>query len=273
MDLPSQRPQEQWDTGPAYDQYVGRWSRKVASAFVEWLAVAPGKRWLDIGCGTGALSLAIAELASPELLIGLDTSKGYISHVKERVVDITRSVFVVADARALPFPGAAFDAIVSGLALNFVPSFDQRAALVAMRQAVRPGGVVAAYVWDYADQMQFMRYFWDAAVALDPAAQPLDQGMRFRICDPEALTALFQDTGLTSVEILPIDVPTLFRDFDDFWAPFLGGQGSAPGYVRSLPEHHRIKLRDHLRAVLPAAPDGSIPLVARAWAIRGFRGV
>ncbi len=272
MVMPSQRHQERWDTGPAYDQYVGRWSREVASAFVEWLAVAPGKRWLDIGCGTGALSLAIVKLGSPELLIGLDTSKGYISHAKERVMPPARSFFVVADARALPFSDATtFDAIVSGLALNFVPSSDQLAAVVAMRRAMRPGGVVAAYVWDYAGQMQFMRYFWDAAVALDPAAQELDEGMRFPICNPDALTALFHAAGLANVETRPIDIPTVFRDFDDFWAPFLGGQGPAPGYVRSLPEHQQIKLRDYLRAVLPASPDGSIALVARAWAVRGYR--
>jgi SAM-dependent methyltransferase len=250
---------------------VGRWSQKVASTFVEWLAVEPGRRWLDLGCGTGALSLAIAELASPELLIGLDTSKEYISNAKERVAGVTRSFFLVADARALPLCDATCDAIVSGLALNFVPSSNQLAAVVAMRQAVRPEGVVAAYVWDYAGQMQFMRYFWDAAAALDPAAQALDEGMRFPICNPDALTALFHDAGLAKVEARPIDVPTVFRDFDDFWAPFLGGQGPAPGYVRSLPAHHRIKLRDHLRAMLPVSPGGSIPLIARAWAIRGHR--
>ena len=138
-----------------------------------------------------------------------------------------------------------------------------------MTRVTRAGGRVAAYVWDYAGRMELMRRFWEAAAALDPAAASLDEGRRFPVCRPEPLARLFGDAGLAEVEVRPIEVPTRFRDFDDYWAPFLGGQGPAPGYAMALDEPRRAMLREELRARLPAASDGSIPLVARAWAARG----
>jgi hypothetical protein len=138
-----------------------------------------------------------------------------------------------------------------------------------MARAVRRAGTVAAYVWDYAGQMELMRYFWDAAVALDRDALALDEGRRFPICQPAPLVDLFTHAGLCDVQARAIDVPTRFRDFDDYWTPFLGGQGPAPGYVMSLDERRRDALRDRLRTSLPAAADGSIQLTARAWAVRG----
>jgi hypothetical protein len=119
--------------------------------------------------------------------------------------------------------------------------------------------------------MQLMRHFWDAAGALDPKAQKLDEGPRFPLCQPEPLRAVFTGAGLTDVDVRPIDVPTRFRDFDDYWTPFLGGQGPAPGCAMSLSEDQRGQLREHIRARLPYEADGSIPLVARAWAVRGRR--
>jgi SAM-dependent methyltransferase len=160
-----------------------------------------------------------------------------------------------------------FDAVVSGLTLNFVPEPDRAAAELA--RVAAPGGVVAAYVWDYAEGMAMMRYFWDAATALDPAAAELDEGRRFPLCQPDALGRLWTGAGLADVEVRAIEVPTRFADFDDYWTPFLGGQGPAPGYVMSLDEERRDALRDLLHARLPSAQDGSIPLTARAWAVRG----
>lgn len=138
-----------------------------------------------------------------------------------------------------------------------------------MIRAVRSGGLVAAYAWDYADKMELMRYFWDAAVALDPAASALDEGRRFRLCAPDPLRDLFVQAGLSEVQIRPIDIATRFRNFDDYWIPFLGGQGPAPAYAVSLSAEDRAVLRDRLRAALPMAADGSINLTARAWAVRG----
>ncbi|MGH2616506.1 MAG: class I SAM-dependent methyltransferase, partial [Thermomicrobiales bacterium] len=181
-----------------------------------------------------------------------------------------RARFDFGDATALPFDMAAFDAVVSGLVLNFVP--EPARAVAEMARVTRRDGVVAAYVWDYAGEMQLIRHFWDAAAAHDPAAQALDEGRRFaHICRPEALSVHWTDAGLREVDVWPIDVPTRFRDFDDYWVPFLGGQGPAPGYVASLGDSQRAALRDQLRATLPTAPDGSIPLTARAWAVRGMK--
>ncbi len=259
----ARRPVDAWASGAAYEPYVGRWSRLVAREFLAWLAMPPGSRWLDVGCGTGALSQTILQVASPAAVTGVDPSEAYIAHARDQVRD-ARVRFEVGDARALPVATGAYDAVVSGLVLNFVP---EPARVVAeMARAARPGGVVAAYVWDYAGEMQLMRHFWDAAVALDPAARALDEGARFPLCRPEPLAALFRGAGLQDVEVQAIDVPTVFRDFDDYWLPFLGGQGPAPGYARSLDEERRAALRERIRAGLPFAPDGSIHLIARAWA-------
>jgi hypothetical protein len=119
--------------------------------------------------------------------------------------------------------------------------------------------------------MEFMRYFWHAAAALDPANAELDEGRRFPICHPAALAAAWQAAGLSGVETRAIDTPTHFASFDDYWAPFLGGQGPGPAYVASLTADHRAALREHLRAALPTRPDGAIHLIARAWAVRGVR--
>jgi hypothetical protein len=137
-----------------------------------------------------------------------------------------------------------------------------------MRRATRPGGTVTVYVWDYAGEMQLMRRFWDAAVALDPAARGLDEGVRFPLCRPDALRALFAAAGYGDIETRAIDVPTVFENFDDYWSPFLGGNGPAPGYCRTLPEPARNALRDRLRSSLPTDRDGKINLIARAWGIR-----
>jgi len=156
---------------------------------------------------------------------------------------------------------------VTGMVINFVP--DQAKAVSEMRRATRPDGVVAAYVWDYAGAMQMMRAFWDAAMALDPNAVALDEGRRFPVCHPEPLAKLFADAGLKDVAVRAIDVPTVFKDFDDYWTPFLGGQAPAPGYCMSLSEDRRAVLRERIRAGLPVNDDGSIHLIARAWAARG----
>ena len=259
-----------WAAGKLYEPYVGRWSRLVAADFLSWLEPEPGSDWLDVGCGTGALTEAILRQAQPRSVKGVDSSPGFLEHARAHVTD-PRATFEVADARALPVSSGQFDAAVAGLVLNFVP--DPSAAVREMARAVRPRGVVAAYVWDYAEGMELMRHFWDAAVALDPQASALDEGRRFPLCRPEALRALFTGAGLEEVDVRAIDVPTRFRDFDDYWTPFLGGQGPAPGYAMSLSEERRNALRERIRGKLPVGADGAIALVARAWAVRGRAAV
>ena len=185
-----------------------------------------------------------------------------------RVNDL-RAEFEVGNAQALPLESETFDTAVSGLVLNFVPQPDQMIA--EMARVVRSGGMIALYVWDYAGKMQMMRHFWNAVIALDPAARDLDEGRRFSICNPDSLKKLFWNIGLFQVEVHPIDISTDFKDFNDYWSPFLGGQGPAPGYAMSLSEEQRARLRERIYNSLPFALDGSIPLVARAWAIKGIK--
>ena len=255
-----------WAQGVAYEFYVGRWSRLVADQFLQWIAIPRERTWLDVGCGTGALSQRILERDAPRRLVGVDSSAGFVSHAAEHVA-CNNGEFRVGDARALPVDDAEFDAVVSGLVLNFVP--DQPKAIDEMRRAARPGGKVALYVWDYAGGMQLMRRFWDAAIALNPAARDLDEGLRFPVCQPAPLCMLFASAGLSHIGAMAIDVPTVFENFEDYWSPFLGGQGPAPGYCVSLPETDRSALRERIRASLPVERDGKIRLTARAWAVQG----
>lgn len=257
-------PIDTWNAGDPYETYVGRWSHLVANAFLDWLNLPPGLRWLEVGCGTGALTAAIAAKSRPSRLIGIDPSEGFVAKARARLGH--DAAFHVANALKLPLQNAESDAVVSGLVLNFVP--DTASCLAEMRRVAVPGGTIAAYVWDYAGKMALMRYFWDAAVELDPKVRELDEGIRFPLCEPDALRRAFCDAGLTAIAVAPIDVPTHFRDFDDYWTPFLGGQGPAPSYTVSMDAASRNRLRDRIRERLPIQSDGSISLEARAWAIR-----
>ena len=256
-----------WAAGDPYERYVGRWSRLVARDFVAWLGLPPRLRWLDVGCGTGALSAAVLAAALPATVIGIDPSEAFLALARAQLPD-PRVRFEPGDAQALPLADRAVDVAVSGIALNFVP--DPPRALREMRRVVRPRGTIALYVWDYAGEMQLMRRFWDAAVALDPAAQALDEGVRFPLCRPDALATLLQEAGLEASEGRALEVATVFRDFDDYWTPFLGGQGPAPGYCMRLTEERRAALREQLRASLPVDARGRIALRARAWAVRAM---
>jgi SAM-dependent methyltransferase len=258
--------EDEWAAGDLYEPYVGRWSRLVAKEFLAWLSVPAQKHWLDVGCGTGALTEAILDQGLPNAVKGIDPSAGFLGHARRKITD-PRASFEVGHAHSLPVDSARFDAAVAGLVLNFVPK--PALAVAEMARAVRRGGVVAAYVWDYAGEMELMRYFWDAAAELDRAAYELDEGRRFPSCQPEPLAELYVGAGLREVEVRPTDVVTRFRDFDDYWSPFLGGQGPAPGYAMSLSDERRAALRERIRSALPIAEDGSISLMARAWAVRG----
>jgi SAM-dependent methyltransferase len=253
-----------WERGSPYEQYVGRWSRQVAPLFLSWLNIPRGRRWLDVGCGTGALCAAIVDRCSPSSVTGVEPSEGFLKTANENLAG--RAVLRQGSATAIPLGDASVDVVVSGLVLNFVP--DQRAALFEMARVTRKGGTIAAYVWDYAGKMELMRYFWDAALELDQKAAKMDEGARFPLCRPEALEKLFASAGLEEIEVRAIDVPTLFAGFDDFWQPFLGGQGPAPAYAMSLDETARMRLRERIRERLPTEANGSISLAARAWAAR-----
>ena len=230
-------PDDRWLAGDAYERFMGRWSRPLAHAFLDWLQPPRSARWLDVGCGTGALTTAICARCDPRSVVACDPSEAFVAHARQVSAD-PRARFVVAGAGSLPTVDGGFDAVVSGLVLNFVP--DPAAALMEIRERLAPGGIAAVYVWDYAGQMAFLRAFWDEAA------------------------------GFADVRTGPIEIATTFDDFDDYWTPFLRGTGPAPGYAASRTDDQRAQLRERLR--LRLAPDGGpIALRARAWAVRGRR--
>lgn len=253
-----------WTSGDPYERYIGRWSSVVARDFLGWTGAPGGLDWLDVGCGAGALTAAIAESRAPRRLAGVDPSPGFLDTARGRLAGAGAEL-QQADAQELPFEEASFDRVVSGLVLNFVP--DQPAAVAEMHRVVRPGGEVAGYVWDYAGRMELIGRFFEAAAALDPDVH--DERTRFPSAAPEPLSELFASAGLADIDVRGIEVPMVFADFDDYWTPFLGGVGPAPAYCMGLTEEARSALRERLRETLPTQPDGSIDLVARAWAVRG----
>jgi len=254
-----------WQRGSPYEQYIGRWSRKIAPMFLSWLGQPVGKAWMDVGCGTGALSAAILDQCAPRSVTGVEPSEGFLKLAMQNLGN--RARLLPGTASTLPLDDGACDVVVSGLVLNFVP--DLPAALAEMARITAPSGSIAAYVWDYAEGMEVIKCFWDAAVVLDETAATLHEGVRFPLCKPAALRAAFEGAGFGRVETCALDLVARFDDFEDYWKPFLGGQGPAPAYVMSLPEGSRAALRSRLQAQLSPSRAGPISLNARAWAVRG----
>jgi len=232
--------------------------------FLSWLRIPAGQEWLDVGCGTGVLCAAIVDHCLPTSVVGVEPSEGFLKAARENLAG--RAILHLGSATAIPLDDASVDAVVSGLVLNFVP--DQRAALTEMVRVTRSGGTIGAYVWDYAAKMELIRYFWDAAVELNPDAAKMDEGIRFPLCRAEALVPLFTTAGLNRPEVTAIDIATPFASFEDYWEPFLGGQGPAPAYAMSLDDTTRTRLRDRIRGRISVQADGSVSLTARAWAVR-----
>ncbi len=257
---------DKWAAGATYEDFMGRWSRLLAPRFVSWLRVRPTAHWLDVGCGTGALSDAICARAHPASVVACDPSESFVEYARQRQVD-RRISFVVAAVGHLPTRAGGFDSVASAFALNFFPK--PEAAIEEMRRIAATGGLVSACVWDYAGQMEFLRRFWDSAAALDPNASVLDEGRRFPICRPDALEMLFRGAGLANVLCESLEIPTRFSAFAKFWTPFLGGTGPAPSYVASLESGQREALAEHLSRSLHRESDGSICLIAKAWVVRG----
>jgi SAM-dependent methyltransferase len=253
-----------WTSGQAYDAMVGRWSRRVAPRFLAELPPLAGAVWCDAGCGTGALSSAVLSACAPRTVLGVDRSLGFLTAARAAE---PRLRAVAADATALPFVTDVADRGVTALMLNFVP--DPGAAVAEMARVVRSTGLVAGYVWDYAEGMQLLRAFWDAATAVDPGPAELDEAHRFRLCRPAPLRALFEEAGLESVRTGCIEVTDRYAAFEDVWRPFLGGQGPAGGYLVAQPPDRQAALRERLRELLPEAPGGGVELGARAWTVRG----
>ena len=257
---------DSWSGGIAYDRFMGRWSALIAQKFLPWLAIDPSRTWLDVGCGTGSLTKLILETCRPEKIISIDSSSDFISYA-QRSITHPAVHFKVGLAQSLDVNSHTMDAVVSGLMLNFIPQ--PEAALSEMLRVTKPGGKIGIFLWDYAHGMQMLRYFWDAAAALDVNAHEVDEGHKFPLCREGQLDALMRAAGLKQVEETPIVIKTVFQDFNDYWQPFLGGVGPAPGYSMGLNPEDRQRLTDQLRKMLPVGEDGSISLTARAWAVKG----
>ena len=255
--------EDSWASSDPYEYFMGRWSRLVAKLFIDWLSPPSGLKWLDVGCGSGALSEAIIRNNEPAEITAIDQSEGFVAKARKQLGSLARCR--VGNAMALPLEDSSVDITVSGLVLNFLSEPEK--ALNEMRRVTAPGGTVALYVWDYAGKMDLLNYFWDTAVGLNPEVSDLHEGNRFPETNAEALKDLYAGAGFVGAAIAPIEIETLFRDFDDYWKPFLGGQGPAPTYVTSLDQSERHKLQEALDERLPNQADGSILLYARAWAV------
>jgi len=250
---------------------MGRWSRQVAGLFLDWLDPAPGLHWLDLGCGTGALAQVICRHSPPSSLVGCDPTPGFVSYARASVTDCP-AAFVVAGVENLPGRDGGFDIIVSGLVLNFLPE-PLHDAVRSMMERLHTSATLAAYVWDYAAGIQFLRTFWDEVALVDPASSRLDEALRFPICHPDRLAGLWRQAGLAAVETTSLEIDTTFRSFDDFWSPFLTGTGPAPAYLAGLDAARQSQLVSRLRERLGSSTGGSIHLQARAYAVRGMNNV
>jgi SAM-dependent methyltransferase len=255
-----------WRAGDRYETYMGRWSRKVAPHFLNWLGATGGLDWLDVGCGTGALTATILADSNPRNVVAIDLSEEFISMARAAVTD-DRVEFRTGNAEVIDLNSASRDVVVSALALNFVP--DRIRALAEMKRVVRPSGTVGFYVWDYPGSgLEFVQSFWDVAKQLDGRARDLAEDRRFGFCSLAGLAALMRDAGLPHFEHTAIQIPTIFRDFEAYWQPFTLGSGPAPGYCASLEPPARENLKRKLRDNLVHREDGSICLKARAFAIK-----
>lgn len=256
---------DKWNAGDPYDYFMGRWSSLMAPKFLKWLNAPSNWKWLDVGCGTGALSEAIEQNCEPKTLSCIDPSANFIEKVKQRVS--TTTTLKVGSVENLPFENNSFEVIVSGLALNFFPNLNN--ALSEFKRVSEPHGIIAAYVWDYSDRMDFLRLFWDAAYQIDAKSRSLDEGLQFPICNSEQLTKLFESANLTEVASAKMDIDTNFKNFDDYWNPFLGGQGPAPSYLASLTSENQELLKNNIKERIRFELDGSFKLLGRVIAIKG----
>lgn len=255
-----------WAAGESYEAYMGRWSRHIAAEFIRWLKHPNALEWLEIGCGTGALSSEVLSACKPKSLVCIDSSEGFVKLARQSIQS-TAAEFRVASAEEIPISDQSMDCVVSALALNFIS--DKAMALSEMRRVLKPKGCLAFYVWDYpGGGVEFMRSFWRAAVTCDPSASEYTEDKRFPYCTEEGLSELVANAGFREIQTTALEVLSVFRSFDDLWIPFTLGAGPAPGYCSNLSADDREELRRTLKSQLKIGSDGTIALNLRAWGIR-----
>lgn len=252
----------QFDDSAAYERFMGRWSRATAPVFLDWLAVAPGASWLDVGCGTGVLTETLEQSCEPASIDAIDPSAAQIAAAAQGPL-AGRATFQVADAQQLPFPDASFDVVASALVINFIP--DRPSALAEMRRVARPGGLVAGFVWDFAEEFSpsgpLRRALRRAGVEVPSAPGTEDSRL-------EALRALFAGAGLERIETRTIDVCLAYEDFNDFWRAQTPGYAPTTKIITAMNDSQRMRLMRAVESALPRGPGGIIEYCARANAIK-----
>lgn len=258
-----------WSNSDAYEAVMGRWSRIAADEALNWLALPPGLRWIEIGCGTGALTEAILTNGDPAEIFAIDPSPDFLAQAAKRIRD-KRVTFRSGGVEELKGPNERYDISIAGLVLHFMT--DPHQGLAAMTRAVRPGGTVAGYIWDVACAEQFTSPFWRAAGSLESSAKTWEPLYRLQLNSVERVTELFTNARLAQVAVATLDFPVVFRDFADYWEPgLLDGSSPIQRYIRTLSQDQQAALRERLREQLPTAHDGSIPLRGRLWIARGTK--
>jgi SAM-dependent methyltransferase len=247
----------------AYDRYVGRYSRQLARELIAAAGVRGGQRALDVGCGPGALTAELAALLGADHVVAVEPSPTFAEACRQRNPGVRLEI---APAEALPFEDDAFDAALAQLVVNFMT--DAHAGVREMRRVTRPGGTLAAAVWDYAGEMTLLRRFWDAAVALDPDAEANDESRSMRFCTPDGLHELWTTTGLADIDVGSATVTAAYDGFEDLWQPIEVGVGPAGAYTVSLARDRRLALKDEVRRRLGVG-DEPFELSARAWIVTG----
>jgi SAM-dependent methyltransferase len=249
-----------------YERFMGRWSRLLAPRYVEFAGVKNGDRVLDVGTGTGSLAALVETLLPASEIVGIDPSEGFITYSRKNAKS-PRLLFEVGDAQALTFKDASFDNTLALLVMNFIP--DHNKALADMRRVTRPQGTVSACVWDYDAGMQMLRFFWDEAVALDPAIEPKDE-RHMKLSRQGQLGDLWRAAGLANVKEAPLEIDQAYSSFQDYWDPFTNGAGPGGAFVVSLTADRRQQLEAGMRKrLLKDGQDGPFTLKAKAWCVRG----
>ena len=254
--------QIRFEDGAGYERMMGTWSRLAGEVFLDWVAPAPGLRWVDVGCGNGAFTELLVERCAPAAVQALDPSEAQLAFARTRPAARVAQ-FRQGDAMAQPFADDAFDIAVMALVIFFVP--DPVRGVAEMVRVVCPGGMVAAYAWDIlgggfplAAMQAEMR-----GLGVEPALPPSVEASRL-----DALRELWAGAGLEAVETREITVQRTFADFDDVWTTSLLGSSVGPK-VRAMPPGDVVLLKERLRARLPADSAGRITCSGRANAVKG----
>jgi len=252
----------------AYERLMGRWSRRLAEQFIALAGIENGDRVLDLGCGTGSLAFALAARREPAQILGLDISEVYIAKARTEARD-PRLAFRVGDAVAIDLPDGSVDRCYSLLALNFVKQ--PKRAVQEMRRVTRPGGVIAAAVWDFAGGLTYQRLFWDTASALDPDAdRARARHYAAGLTWPGELEAAFAEAGAREVVGSSLTMRMVYANFADYWEPIANAQGPVGDYVKQLDNSSSAALASAVeRAFLAGRPDGPRSMTGTAWTAKG----